>query len=103
MTEKLTRTENYFIVDSIALEICKLSRSPRRTICKEDYPASPSKGYCAIQKKLHFYGYKLHTVCSTSGVFSNFELTQVAVRDIHYLKNTDNIKSLVDLNAYGLI
>jgi len=86
LAEKLTSSENYFIVDSMPLEICKLSRSSRTTICKEDFLTSPSKGYCASQK-LHFYGYKLHAVCSSTGVFTNFELTQAAVHDIHFLKN----------------
>jgi hypothetical protein len=61
LAEKLIDSENYFIVDSIPLEICKISRSSRTTICMEDLLTSPSKGYCASQK-LHFYGYKLHAV-----------------------------------------
>jgi len=89
LSEKLNSSENYFIVASIPLEICKLSRSSRTSICKEDYQTSPSKGYCASQK-LHFYGYKLHAVCSASGVFSDFELTQASAHDIHYLKNINN-------------
>ena len=89
LAEKLTNNENYFIVDSMPLEICKLSRSTRTTICKEDFLTSPSKSYFASQK-LHFYGYKLHAVCSSTGVFTNFELTQAAVHDIHFLKNIKN-------------
>lgn len=71
------------------LEICKLSRSSGTTICKEEYLTSPSKGYC-VSQKLHFCGYKLHAVCSSAGVFTNFELTQASVHDIHYLKNIKN-------------
>lgn len=89
LAQKLIGDEDYFIVDSMPLEICKLSRSSRINICKEEYLTSPSKGYCASQK-LHFYGYKLHAVCSATGVFSNFELTQASVHDIHYLKNIKN-------------
>ena len=44
LSEKLTGSENYFIVDSMPLEICKLSRSSRTTICKDDFLTSPSKG-----------------------------------------------------------
>jgi hypothetical protein len=103
IAEELTGEENYFIVDSMPLEICKLSRSSRTTICKEDYLTSPSKGYCASQK-LHFYGYKLHAVCSATGVFSNFELTQAAVHDIHYLKNIkNNFSSCVLLGDKGYL
>lgn len=83
---KLTGTENYFIIDSMPLEICKLSRSSRTTVCKEDVLTSPSRGYCASQKS-PYYGYKLHAVCSASGVFSDIELTPACVHDIHYLKN----------------
>jgi len=74
------------IVDSRPLEVCKLSRSSRSSICKEDYSTAPNKGYCASQKT-HYYGYKLHAVCTTSGVFTSFDLTQASVHDIHYLKD----------------
>ena len=103
IADKLTVSENYFIVDSMPLEICKLSRSSRTTICKDEFLTSPSKGYCASQK-LHFYGYKLHAVCSATGVFTNFELTKAAVHDIHYLKNIkDNFSSCVILGDKGYL
>ena len=103
LADKLTGSENYFIVDSMPLEICKLSRSSRTTICKENFLTSPSKGYCASQK-LHFYGYKLHAVCSSTGVFTNFELTQAAVHDIHFLKNIkNNLSSCVLIGDKGYL
>ena len=103
LSDRLTGNENYFIVDSMPLEICKLSRSSRITICKEEYSTSPSKGYCASQK-LHFYGYKLHAVCSASGVFSDFDITQAAVHDIHYLKNIkNNFSSCVIIGDKGYL
>ncbi|MDD4991814.1 MAG: IS982 family transposase [Paludibacter sp.] len=103
LAEKLTGAENYFIVDSMPLEICKLSRSSRTTICKEDFLTSPSKGYCASQK-LHFYGYKLHAVCSSNGVFTNFELTQASVHDIHFLKSIKtNMSSCVLIGDKGYL
>lgn len=103
LAEKLTSSENYFIVDSMPLEICKLSRSSRTSICKEDFLTSPSKGYCASQK-LHFYGYKLHAVCSSTGVFTNFELTQASVHDIHFLKNIKtNMSSCVLIGDKGYL
>jgi len=79
-------TQDYFIVDSMPLEVCKLSRSSRSTICKEEYQTAPDKGYCASQST-NYYGYKLHAVCSVDGVFTDFDLTQASVHDIHYLKN----------------
>ena len=41
--------EDYFVVDSMPLEVCKLSRSSRSKICKEDTYTFPDKGYCAAQ------------------------------------------------------
>ena len=89
MSQVLIGSEDHFIVDSMPLEICKLSRSSWTTICKEDVYTSPSNGYCASQK-LHFYGYKLHAVCSATGVFTDFELTPGSVHDIYFLKNIKN-------------
>ena len=77
---------DYYIVDSIPLEICKLSRSSRSTVCRENYFTSPDRGYCASQNS-SYYGYKLHAVCTTEGIFTDFDLTQASVHDIHYLKD----------------
>lgn len=79
-------SQDYFIVDSMPLEICKLSRSSRSSICKEEYETAPDKGYCASQSS-SYYGYKLHAVCTIDGVFADFDLTQASVHDIHYLKD----------------
>lgn len=86
LSDQLIGSDTCFIVDSMPLEVCKLSRSHRSKICKEVFETAPNKGYCASQKT-HYYGYKLHAVCSSTGVFSSFELTQASVHDIHYLKN----------------
>ena len=37
-------SDNY-IVDSMSLKICKLSRSSRKCICQESFETSPDKGY----------------------------------------------------------
>lgn len=86
MVEKFNDFENYFIVDSMPLEVCKLARSSRSKICKEVDYAIPNKGFCASQN-LQFYGYKLHAVCSISGIFQSFDLSPASVHDIHYLQD----------------
>jgi hypothetical protein len=78
--------EDCFVIDSMPLEICKKSRENRIKICKEDFETSPEKGYCASQDSW-FYGYKLHGVCSVSGVFHSLDITKANVHDIHYLKD----------------
>lgn len=79
-------TQDFYIVDSMPLEVCKLSRSSRSSICKEEYASAPDKGYCASQS-INYYGYKLHAVCTIDGVFTDFDLTQASIHDIHFLKN----------------
>lgn len=86
MVDKLNEFEDYFVVDSMPLEVCKISRSSRSKICKDVDYAFPNKGYCASQD-LHFYGYKLHAICSIKGVFQSFDLSPASVHDIHYLKD----------------
>lgn len=86
LATSLLDSENYFIIDSMPLEVCKLSRSNRVKICKEEFETAPNKGYCASQK-LHFFGYKLHAVCGLDGVIKSFDLSKASVHDIHYLKD----------------
>ena len=86
---KFNESENYYIVDSMLLEIVKMARSSRSKICKEDFYSSSSFGFCASQN-MHYYGYKFHAVCSINGVFESFDLTKASVHDIHYLKDIKN-------------
>ncbi len=78
--------EDYFIIDSMPLEICKKSRQNRIKICKKDFETAPSKGFCASQDTW-FYGYKLHGICSVSGVFHSIDITKANVHDIQILND----------------
>jgi hypothetical protein len=60
--------EDYFVMDSMPLEVCKLSRGYRSKICREDTYAFLDKGYCAPQGT-NYYGYKMHAIFSINGVF----------------------------------
>ena len=86
MVAKFNEIETAFIVDSMPLEICKNARANRSKICKEDEYSFPSKGYCASQSS-YYYGYKLHAVCTVSGVFHSFDISTASVHDIHFLKD----------------
>jgi hypothetical protein len=83
MVHRFNESENYFVVDSMPLEVCKLSRSSGSKICKEQDYALPNKGFCASQN-LHFYGYKLHAVCSIESVFQSFDLSPASVSICRY-------------------
>jgi hypothetical protein len=80
----LTEFENYFIVDSMPLELCKNARASRSSVCKEIENCQPDKGFCASQQ-MYFYGYKLHAVCSITGVFTSVDFTPASVHDIQFL------------------
>jgi len=86
LAKEFLEFEDYFIVDSMPLEICKFSRHNRVKICKEEFESAPSKGFCASQNNW-FYGYKLHGVCSVTGVFHSLDITKAEVHDVHFLKN----------------
>jgi len=86
LSNKFNEFEDYFIVDSMPLEVVKLSRSNRSKICKETFSTAPNIGFCASQN-MRYYGYKIHAVCSIAGVFKNFDISKASVHDIHYLKD----------------
>lgn len=86
LAQKFNEFEDCFIIDSMPLEVCKMSRSVRSKICKEQDYCFPNRGFCASQQ-MSFYGYKLHAVCSVSGVFQSVDLSPASVHDIHYLKD----------------
>lgn len=92
MTERLNMQADVFAIDSMPIEICKLSREQRNKMGKESVHHSPDKGYCASQKK-YFYGYKLHSVCSAAGVIESLDITKASVHDVHYLKDVQQLFS----------
>ncbi|OYU93025.1 MAG: IS982 family transposase, partial [Bacteroidetes bacterium B1(2017)] len=95
--------EDYFIIDSMPLEICKKSRENRLKICKKDFETAPSKGFCASQDTW-FYGYKLHGVCSVSGVFQSIDITKANVHDVQILNDVkDQISDCVLLGDKGYL
>lgn len=51
LSGRLNRQADVFAIDSMPLEICKLSRERRNKMGRESERHSPDKGYCASQKK----------------------------------------------------
>jgi hypothetical protein len=83
---KLNEVNEVYAIDSMPLEICKLSRMERNKMGKGEQYTAPDKGFCASQNKW-FYGYKLHCACSPVGVISSLDLSRASVHDVHYLKD----------------
>ena len=94
MADRINKQADVFAIDSMPLEICKISREQRNKMGKESEHHSPDKGYCSSQKK-YFYGYKLHSVCSATGVIQSLDLTRASVHDVHYLKDVKNCLVIV--------
>jgi hypothetical protein len=92
MAERINKQADVFAIDSLPLQICKISREQRNKMGKEAAQHSPDKGYCASQKK-YFYGYKLHRVCSAAGVIQSLDLTKASVHDVNYLKDVKELFS----------
>lgn len=94
LTERLRKTlvfqmvsgEDVFLIDSMPMEICKFARAKCLRICRDNFDMIPSFGGCASQLKTYF-GYKLHSVTSMTGVITHFAITQAHVADIHFLKH----------------
>jgi hypothetical protein len=76
--------EDVFSLDSMPVEVCKLSRSKRCKTARNTFETAPSKGFCASQQ-MYYYGYKLHCVCSYRGFIHSYDLTKANVHDIAYL------------------
>lgn len=47
LAKSFNEFEDYFIVDSMPLEVCKYSRSLRSNICKSNIETAPDRGFCA--------------------------------------------------------
>lgn len=84
LSESMSEHERFHIIDSMPLEVCRLSRSSSAKVCREHYQTSPNKGWCAAQK-MYYYGYKIHAVCTLKGVFGCFDLSKASVHDIAFL------------------
>lgn len=103
LSSQFNEFEDYYVVDSMPLEVCKTARASRSKICKEEEFCFPDKGFCASQN-FYYYGYKLHGVCSVSGVFHSLDISPASVHDIHYLKDIrDQLSDCVLLADMGYL
>lgn len=65
------------IADSFPLQVCEFGRA---NFCKSFKGYGASYGVCA-SKKLTYYGYKVHALCTTNGFIADFILTPANVDD----------------------
>ncbi|KAA6326018.1 hypothetical protein EZS27_024829 [termite gut metagenome] len=95
LSEKFSHLSNLFIIDSTPIEICKISRAKRSSICSTEN-IKPEFGYCAATKT-HYFGYKLHAICDENAVVHSFDFTPANVHDVNYLKDVKYTLSSCEL------
>lgn len=86
LSHQFNEFEDIFVVDSMPLEVCKLSRSQRSSICQQAIETAPDRGYCASMN-MSYYGYKLHATCGVAGVIESLDISSASVHDIQYLND----------------
>lgn len=90
LSTELNIINEVYAIDSMPLEVCKLARMDRNKLGKEQEYTKPDKGFCASHNK-YYYGYKLHTVCSPSGVIQALDISRASIHDINYLKDVGHL------------
>lgn len=86
ISQVLNEGEDVWLVDSIPIPVCKISREHQTKVCREHFESAPDKGYSPILQQ-HYIGYKLHLVTSAKGVFYSMDMTKASCHDVHYLSN----------------
>ncbi|KAA6329019.1 hypothetical protein EZS27_022140 [termite gut metagenome] len=97
LSEKFSHLSNLFIIDSTPIEICKMSRVKRSSICSTEKIKSEF-GYCAATKT-HYFGFKLHALCDENAVVHSFYFTPAGVHDVNYLKAVKYALSSCELTS----
>lgn len=69
IVESLEATEsgNIKLIDPMPIEACRYSRAKNCKILNNNELRGPVFCFCATQQQ-HYFGYKLHYVCTSSGV-----------------------------------
>ena len=88
---ELSSEEEALIVDSVPLQVCKMARSKRSKVCREDPQVQPNKGYCA--SKDHWYhGFKMQLYVTKSGLPVASAVYSASCHDIHGLDMLEDIQ-----------
>ena len=86
VVERLESQSALYVVDSMPLDLCQLSRAKRRRTCQDYADSRPDYGDCAAQDSPDV-GFKLQAVCTPSGVIKMFDISKASVHDIHDLND----------------
>ena len=103
MIHEMNPDNDLYIVDSMPLEVCKFSRANRSKICQEVEESAPNFGFCAAQN-FHYFGYKLHAVCTPEGIIKMYDISKASNHDIHFLNDVQSqLKNCVLVGDKGYL
>lgn len=92
-----------FVVDSMPLKLCRISRMYRNSVGKDSTFGFADVGFCAAQQERYF-GFKLHATCTLDGVLATIDFTPASTHDVHYLKDIrHNFQSCTIIGDKGYI
>jgi len=84
---KIDSGEDFFIVDSKPIEVCRVARGKRCRMGQTvDFSQAPDFGFCALQNT-YYFGYKLHAICGMRGVIHSYDLSKASVHNLNYMKD----------------
>jgi hypothetical protein len=86
LVSKMTNASDRYLIDSMPLPICRIARSKRCRIMKDDLQMLPQKGYQPIDKQ-YYFGYKLHALTTQTGIITSYFITQANVHDVKVIKD----------------
>ena len=96
---KMDEGENFFIVDSKPIEVCRVARGKRCRMGRTgEFAQAPDFGFC-VSQNIYYFGYKLYAVCGVSGVIHSYDLFKASVHDLNYMKDVK--LAYHDCNIYG--
>lgn len=88
-SEHISSDQDTFIIDSIPIPICKLSREKTSTVCRKDTDyLHATKGWNSADKQ-YFIGFKLHLITCVSGVYQECAILPANRHDIIFLKSLE--------------
>lgn len=79
ISQHINSSQIHFCVDSTSVPVCRNSRAGRSRMGSSDQSVSPNWGFCAAQQS-HYFGFKLHSVCSLDGVIHDFLITPASIQ-----------------------
>ena len=99
LANRMDGGEDFFIVDSKPIEVCRVARGKRCRMGRTgDFARAPDFGFCASQNT-YYFGYKLHAICGLNGVIHSYDLSKASVHDLNYMKDVK--QTYHDCSIYG--